>query len=145
MHTKLLIISFLQKLIIFLLPNFWRIREEISKSRILWPIAWVGIIKRFIWFFKIMPLGVSSFFQMVPQWKEVSIGMDSLLPMITNSFKNSIIQKLENIFSFFVLTLWSWNLFSFLEISAKFIMTKGVQNKSIHFTQMLPSKQSLHF
>ena len=46
---------------------------------------------------------------------------------------------------FFALTLWSWNLFPFLKISAKFIMTKGVQNKSIHFMQMLTSKQSLYF
>ena len=46
------VISFLQKLIIFLLPDFRRIQEEVSKSGILWPIAWAGMIKRFIWFFK---------------------------------------------------------------------------------------------
>ena len=36
----------------FLLPNFRRIWEEVSKSGILWPNAWAGMIKRFIWFFK---------------------------------------------------------------------------------------------
>ena len=55
-----------------------------------------------------------------------------------------LLPKLGNTF-FFVLTLWSWHLFSFLEMSTKFIMTKGVQNKFIHFMQMLTSKQSLQF
>ena len=54
----------------FLLLDFWRIREEVSKSRILWPIAWAGVIKRFIWFFKLMPLGAPrSLVQMVSKWK----------------------------------------------------------------------------
>ena len=81
-------------------------------------------------FFKIVPLGVSSFFfQMVP--KGVFIRMDSLLTMITNSFENPIIQKnLETFFYHnFLVTLW--NLFPFLEISAKFIMTK-VSKTQIH-------------
>ena len=37
---------------IFLLPDFRRIWERVSESRILWPIAWAGVTKRFIWFFK---------------------------------------------------------------------------------------------
>ena len=52
MHTKLSIISFFQKLIIFLLLDFQRIQEEVFKLGILWSIAWVGVNKRFIWFFK---------------------------------------------------------------------------------------------
>ena len=47
----------------FLLPDFRRIREEISKSGILWPIAWAGVIQRFILLFKILPLGARSFFK----------------------------------------------------------------------------------
>ena len=41
---------------------FRRIREEVSKSRILWPNAWVGVIKWFIWFFKIVHLETPFFF-----------------------------------------------------------------------------------
>ena len=66
--------------------------------------------------------------------------------MTTNFFENPITKNLETFFyHFFALTLWSWHLFPFFEISAKFIMTKDVQNKFIHFMQMLTSKQSLHF
>ena len=61
-------------------------------------------------------------------------------------FRESRYQSLETFFyHFFALTLWSWHLFSFSKKSAKFIMTKGVQNKFKHFMQMLTSKQSLHF
>ena len=145
MHTKLPIISS-YKIHLFVCLIFEEF-EGVSKSGILWPVAWAGIIKKFIRFFKIVPLGVSSFFfQLVPKWKEVSIGLDSLLTIVTNSFENSIIKNLETFFHhFFALTLWSWNLFPFLEISTKFLMTKGIQNKFIHFVQMLVSKQSLHF
>ena len=45
----------------FLLSDFWRIRERVSESGILWPIAWVDVIKRFIRFFKIVPPGVPHF------------------------------------------------------------------------------------
>ena len=54
--------QFLQKFIIFLLSDFWRIREMIFGSEILGPIAWVGVIKKFIWFFKIVPLEVPHFY-----------------------------------------------------------------------------------
>ena len=56
--------QFFQKLvIIFLLPDFRRIRERVSESGILGPIAWVGVIKRFIRFFsKIVPLGAPRLF-----------------------------------------------------------------------------------
>ena len=96
-------------------------------------------------FSKLYPLGYQVF-QMVPKWKEVSIEMDSFLTMVTNSFENPVIKAWKHFFyHFFALTLWSWHLFPFLEISTKFIMTKGVQNKFIHFMQMFTSKQSLHF
>ena len=54
--------QFFQKLVIFLLPDFQRIRERVSESGILEPIAWVDVIKRFIRFFKIVPLGVPHFY-----------------------------------------------------------------------------------
>ena len=106
--------QFPSKLIIFLLPDFQRIQEEVFKSGILWPIAWASVIKRFIWFFKIVPLEAPrSFIQMVSKWKGVFIEMDLLPTVITNSFKiqNQTFEKL-----FFVLTLWSWNLFLFRNI-----------------------------
>ena len=76
------------KTLYFLLLDFWRIREKVSKSGILWPIAWVSVIKRFIWLFKIMPLGAPrSLMQMDSKWKRVFIEMDLLPTVIINSFK----------------------------------------------------------
>ena len=54
--------QFFQKLVIFLLPDFRRIRERVSELGILGPIAWVGVIKTFIRFFKIVPLEVPHFY-----------------------------------------------------------------------------------
>ena len=61
MHTKLPIISS-YKNSSFRLPDFWRIREMIFGSEILRPIVWVGVIKKFIRFFKIVPLEVPHFY-----------------------------------------------------------------------------------
>ena len=88
------------------------------------------------------PWGTKAFYSKCSRWKWVFV-------KITNNdhqfFREFYYQKLGNIFflSFFSLTLWSRHLFPFLEMSTKFIMTKGVQNKFIHFMQMLTSKQSL--
>ena len=73
---------------------------------------------------------------------ECSLGLPT---MTTNSFENPITKNLKIFFHFFALTLRSWHLFPFFEISAKFIMTKGVQNKFIYFMQMMASKKCLHF
>ena len=106
--------QFLSKTNHFLLPVFWRIREKISNSRILWPIAWAGVIKRFIWFFNIVLLGSpKSLIQMVLKQKGVFVEIDLLPTVITNSFKiqNQTFEKKH--FPF----LWSWNLFLFRNIS----------------------------
>ena len=57
----------------FLLPDFRRIRERVSKSGILGPIAWVGVIKRFIQFFKIVPPLTGRDWQLTGR-DEVSLG-----------------------------------------------------------------------
>ena len=73
----------------FLLLDFRRIREEVSKSVILWPIAWVGVIKKFIWFFKIVPFEAPrSLIQMVSKRNGVFIEVGLLSTLITNSFEN---------------------------------------------------------
>ena len=125
MHTKLPIISFLQKLIIFLLPDFRRIRKEVSKSEILWPIAWTIGIKRFIWFSKIMPLGASrSFVQMFSKWKE-SVYRDGFITNSNHQFFPDPKSNFWKTFSFFFQWLYDHEIYSFLETSARFLMTKA--------------------
>ena len=75
--------------------------------------------------------------------KGVFIEMNLLLTVITNSFQIQN-QTFEKHFSFFSMTLWSWNLFLFRNIS-KIPNDKSIQNKFIHFMQILTSKQCLHF
>ena len=92
-------------------------------------------------FSKIVPLGAPRLFiQMVLRWKWVFV-------RITNNdhqfFRESYYQNLETFF--FTLALRLWHLFPFLEMSTKFVMTKSIQNKFIHFMQMLTLKQNLHF
>ena len=54
--------QFLSKTHHFLLPDFWRIRERVFKSGILWPNAWAGVIKWFIRSFqKLCPSGNQGF------------------------------------------------------------------------------------
>ena len=76
--------------------------------------------------------------------KGVFIEMNLLLTVITNSFQiqNQTFEKHFH-FHFFSTTLWSWNLFLFRNI-IKIPNDKGIQNKFIHFMQMLTSKQCLH-
>ena len=45
----------------FFVAWFRRIQEEVFKSGILWPVAWAGMIKWFIRFFKIVPLRAPLF------------------------------------------------------------------------------------
>ena len=106
----------------FLTYNIIKVKVE-SSMFILW--------YQTIHFFEIVPLGVSSFFQMVRKWKGVFIGMDSLLTMVTNSFENPIIQKKLDTFFIIIFLVTLWNLFPFLEISAKFIMSK-VSETQVH-------------
>ena len=101
MHTKLPTVNFFQKLIIFCCLIFKKFEKYVSKSGVLWPIAWAGAIKMFIRFFKIVPLRAPRLFiQKVPKWRGVFIKMSSLPIVITNSFRIPIIQKFENIFTY---------------------------------------------
>ena len=73
--------------------------------------------------------------------KGVFTEIDLLPIVITNSFKIQN-QTFEKHFHFF--WLYDHEIYSFLK-SAKFVMTRGIQDKFIHFMQMLTSKQCLHF
>ena len=88
--------------------------------------------------FKIVPLRASRpFIKMIPKWKEAFIKIDSLLTMITNSFKNLVIQKLGNIFIFlfFVCTI----------IHSLFRNIKKIQNdKNVQSTNPLISCKYWH-
>ena len=55
----------------FLLPDFRRTRDRVSKSRVLWPIAWAGVIKSSFDFSKLCPSGHQGLIQMVSKWKGV--------------------------------------------------------------------------
>ena len=120
------------KLIIFLLPDFRRIREEISKSGILWSIVWAGMIKRFIWFFlknyapRDTKVSCSNGFKMK---KRVFIEMNLLPTVITNSFKIQN-QTFEKHFHF-LCWLYDREIYSFLEKSTRFIMKK-VSETQVH-------------
>ena len=105
-------------------------RKRVSKSGVLWPIAWAGVIKMVIWFFKIVPLGAPrSLIQMVSKRMGVFIEMDLLPTVITNSFKIQN-QTFEQHFHF-LLWLYDHEIYSFLETSARFIMTK-VSETQVH-------------
>ena len=79
--------------------------------------------QKFIWFSKIVPLGAPK---LSKDFKaEESIYQEELTTNNDHqSFWNPRCSKLGNIFIFFALTLWSQNLFSLLEILAKFRTTK---------------------
>ena len=73
------------------------------------------------------PWGTKVFIQMVPKWNEVFLfcfGIDSLLTMITNSFKNLLIQKLGNIFYYFSFSFSALKLILSLKNISKIKMTK---------------------
>ena len=66
--------------------------------------------------------------------------------MITNSFENPITKNLETFFlSFFCTDFMIMTFIPLFRNVNKIHNDKGVQNKFIHFMQMLTSKQSLHF
>ena len=68
-------------------------------------------------FSKIVPLGVPrSLIQMVSKRQGMFIEMDLLPTVITNSFQIQN-QTFEKHFHFFSMTLWSWNIFLFRNIS----------------------------
>ena len=146
MHTKLPHISFFSKNSSFFVAWF----SKNSRNKFL-NQEFYGQLLEQAWsnglfdpFKNRAPRGTKAFFiQMVPRWKWAFVGITKNDHQF---FRESYYQKLGNIFFIiFALTLWSWHLFPFLEISTKFIMTKGIQNKFIHFMRMLTSKQSLHF
>ena len=132
MHTKLPNINFLQKLTIFLLSDFRRIREEVSKSGVLWPICLRRCDQMVYSIFSKSCLSRHQGFQKIPKWKKVFIKMGSLPTVITNSFRIPVVQKLENIFNHIFSFSFALGIILFLEASTKFMMTKSVQNKSIH-------------
>ena len=128
MHTKLPIISFFQKLIIFLLPDFQRIREEVSKSGILWSIPWVDVIKRFIWFFKnYTPRGTKAFYSNGSKVKG-SIHRDEF---ITNNdhqfFQESHYSKTWKQFSFYYHFFFCFFMFA-LEFISLFKSIRVIQS-----------------
>ena len=69
--------------------------------------------------------------------------MDLLPTIITNSFKIQN-QTFEQHFHF-LLWLYDYEIYSFLETSTRFRMTKCLKHKSIYFMHMLTLKQGLHF
>ena len=138
MHTKLPIISF-YKIHLFVCLIFEEF-EGVSKSGILWPVAWAGIIKKFIQFFKIVPLGAPRLFiQKVPKWR----GVFNQEGFITNSnhqfFHDPHRSKIWKYFHPYFSFSFALRFILFLEATTKFMMTEGVQNKYIHSMHMLTS------
>ena len=92
------------------------------------PIAWAGVIKRFIWFFsKLCPSGHQGLsFKWFQNEKRVFIEMDLLPTVITNSFQiqNQTFEKHFHFHRFFQ-WLYDHEIYSFLETSARFLMTKA--------------------
>ena len=138
MHTKLPNINFLQKLVIFCCLIFEEFEKQVSKLGVLWPIAWEGVIKMFIWFSKIVPLRA-------PRFSKDSKMEESIYPyrLTTNndhqSFWNPRCSKLGNIFIFFCTEIYS-----FLEVSTKFMMTKISETQVPSFHAYADIKQCLH-
>ena len=131
MHTKLPIISFLQKLIIFCCLIFKEFEKKFLNQEIYGQLSEQAWSKGSFDFLKIIPLGAPRLFiQMLPKWKEVFIRMDSLLTMITNSFKSPVIQKLENIFYFFIF-IFCTKAYSLFKNISKIKMTK-ISGTQIH-------------
>ena len=128
MRSKLPIISFLQKLIIFLLPDFRRIQKEVSKSGIYGQLPEQSWSKGSFDFQKLCPSGHQGLlFKWFQNEKRVFIEMDLLPTIITNSFQIQN-QTFEKHFHFLY---WLYDHFIpfFLEVSAKIHNDKSVQNK----------------
>ena len=102
MHTKLPIINFFQKFIVFLCLIFEEFEKESSKSKILRPIAWAGVIKKFIRFFSESCLSRYLIFSNDFKVKE-SVYQDGLTTNNDHqSFRNPRYSKFENFFIFFI-------------------------------------------
>ena len=122
MHTKLPIISFLQKLIIIFCCLIFKESEKKFLNQ-----EFYGQLLEHAWskgsfdFSKFCPSGHQVFFQIVSKWKEVFVRMDWLLTMITNSFKILITKNLETFFlSFFLHWLYDHDIY--------FLFSKYQQN-----------------
>ena len=107
MHTKLPIINFFQKLIIFFYCLiFGEFKNESSNSKLLRPIAWAGVIKKFIQFFsESCPSGYQIFSN---DFKvKVSVYQDGLTTNNDHqSFQNPHYSKFGNIFIIFFYLLF---------------------------------------
>ena len=93
-------------------------------------------------FSKIVPFEAPRpFIQMIPRWKWVFVRMNTLPTMTTNSFKVKD-RTIGKHFHFHFCTAFMITKFIpfFLKVSAKYIMTKASETKSIYFMQMLTSK-----
>ena len=129
MHTKLPIISFLQKLIIFCCLIFEEFEKKFLNQEFYGQLLELAWSKGSFDFSKIMPLRAPrSLVQMVSKWKG-SVYRDGF---ITNSNHQFFLDPKSNVwktfsFSFFSTTLWSWNLFLFRNIS-KIPNDKGIRN-----------------
>ena len=128
-HTKLPIISFLQKVIIFYCLIFKEFEKKFLNQEFYGQLPEQVWLKGSFDFSKIVPFGTPrSLIQMVSKQKGVFIEIDLLPTVITNSFK---IKHLKNIFIFFLRWFYDHEIYSFLETSARFIMTK-VSETQVH-------------
>ena len=133
MHTKLPIISS-YKNSSFRLPNFRRIREILQIRNLMTNCLRMRDQMVYL-IFSESCLSRHQGFQKIPKWKKVFVKTDWLLTMITNHFEIPVVQNLETfLFYFFAL-----GFILFLEVSAKFMMTKYLKHKFLHFTHMLTS------
>ena len=99
-------------------------RNKFVNQRTLWPIAWESVIKMFIRFFKLCPLGHQGFlFKWFQGENECLLEFPT---MTTNSFRIPIVKKFENIFTHIFSFSFALGFIFFLEASIKFMMTKGV-------------------
>ena len=118
----------------FLLPDFRRNREKEFLNQ-----EFYGQLPEQAWskgsfdFSKIMPFGAPrSLIQMVSKWKGVFIEMDLLPTVMTNSFKIQN-QTFEQHFYFLFFFCSDFMIMKFipffLEVSAKILNDKSIQNK----------------
>ena len=108
MHTKLPIISSYKKFI-FSFAWFSKNLREFPNQEFYGQLPEQAWLKSLFDFTKSCPLGHQGF-QKIPKWKKVFIMMCSLPTVITNSFRISVVQKFENIFTHIFVAL---DLFSF--------------------------------
>ena len=137
MHTKLPIINS-YKNSSFRLSDFRRIWESFQIRNLMAScLSWHD--QKFIRFSKSCLLGRQGFL-----FKRFQSGEECLSRwVITNSnhqfFQDPHCSKFENIFTHIFSFSFALGFILFLEATTKFMMTKGVQNKYIHFIHMLTS------